>query len=35
VNDDKAGTMAMMDVTIAVNNNAVTAAIEDDEENHP
>jgi hypothetical protein len=29
------GATATIDVTIAVNNNAATATIEDDEGNHP
>jgi hypothetical protein len=33
--DDKAGTMVTMDVTITINNDAATAAVEDDEGNHP
>jgi hypothetical protein len=35
VDDEEAGAMATTDVAIAVNNNAVTAAVEDDEGNHP
>ncbi len=35
VDDDEAGAMAMTDVTIANNDDAATAAVEDDEGNHP